>query len=306
MKTQIRKKYDDENGEENQMVKPKLKSVAVTVPLPVVGTTQEITWCPGCPNFLVLAAWKNALTNLIKQGYLQENFAMCAGIGCHPKIYDYLNISGVYGLHGRVLPVCLGMKLGNPNLKVLGFSGDGDAYAEGMEHFIHAARYNADITYFVANNQSFALTTGQSTPTSAKGFKSKAEPDGEYNMPLNPIKLALAAGASFVARINPKDIPHTQEIIEKAIKHKGFAFIESIQDCLIFDQNPGRDKLMYKIDNGKDMKKAMEIADSWDYNSKTAKIPIGIIYQEEKPILEEKWPQLRKLRDNKISWKNSK
>jgi len=268
-----------------------------------IGTKEEITWCPGCPNFLVLAAWKNALTNLIKQGWKQEDFAMCTGIGCHQKIYDYLNISGIYGLHGRVLPVCLGMKLGNPNLHVLGFSGDGDAYAEGMEHFIHNARFNADMTYFVADNQNFALTTGQPTPTSFQGYKSKAEPLGEFNKPLNPVKLALAAGASFIARVNPKDLQHTQEIIELAIKHKGFAFIESVQDCLIFNMNSKElVPLMYKINN-KDKKKAQELADEWDYNSKTGKIPVGILYQENKPILEEKWPQFKKLREKKVSWK---
>jgi len=271
-----------------------------------LGTKEEITWCPGCPNFLVLAAWKNALAKLIKEGYKKEDFVMVSGIGCHPKIYDYLNISGVYGLHGRALPVCLGIKLGNPNLKVLGFSGDGDAYSEGMEHFIHTARYNPDITYFVADNQNFALTTGQPTPTSPKGFKSKAEPAGEFNMPLNPVKLALASGASFIARINPKDLVHSQEIIEKAIKHKGFAFVESVQECLIFNKNSSElVPLMYKVDN-KDSKKAQELADEWDYNTKTGKIPIGIIYQEEKPILEDKWPQLKKLKANKTNWKNIK
>ena len=269
-----------------------------------IGTNQEITWCPGCPNFLVLSVWKNVLAKLIKEGYKHEDFAMVTGIGCHQKIYDYLNISGVYGLHGRVLPVCLGMKLGNPNLKVLGFSGDGDAYAEGMEHFIHAGRYNSDMTYFVADNQNFALTTGQPTPTSPIGYKSKLEPMGEFNRPINPIKLALAAGASFVARINPKDLAHTQEIIEKAIKHKGFAFIESIQDCLIFNMNSKElVPLMYKVDN-KDKKKAEELADEWYYNRKNGKIPIGIIFQEERKTLEEEWPQLRKLVENKVGWKN--
>jgi 2-oxoglutarate/2-oxoacid ferredoxin oxidoreductase subunit beta len=271
-----------------------------------IGTKETITWCPGCPNFLVLAAWKKALENLIKQGYKQSDFAMVTGIGCHQKIYDYLNISGIYGLHGRVLPVCLGIKLGNPNLHVLGFAGDGDAYAEGIEHFVHNARFNADMVYFVADNQNFALTTGQATPTSSQGFKTKAEPLGEFNRPLNPLKIALASGATFIARINPKDIVHTQEVIEKAIKHKGFAFIESVQDCLIFDIHPERDKLFYKVENKKDIKKANELADEWDYNNKTGKIPIGIIYQEEIKTLEEEWPQLRKLTENKISWKNLK
>lgn len=269
-----------------------------------IGTKEEITWCPGCPNFLDLAALKNVLNKLIKEGYKQEEFAMCTGIGCHQKIYDYLNISGIYGLHGRVLPVCVGMKLGNPNLVTLGFAGDGDAFAEGMEHFIHTARYNIDMTYFVANNQNFALTTGQPTPTSPEGFKSKIVPLGEFSPPLNPVKLALVAGASFVARCNPKDLVHTQEIIEKAIKHKGFAFVEFLQDCLIFNNNPGRDKLMYKVDNKSDMKKALELSDEFNYNGHTEKIPIGIIYESEKPTLEEKWPQLKKLREQNISWKN--
>ena len=282
---------------------------------PKLDTDFEITWCPGCPNYLVLAAWKNALANLIKSGYKQEEFSMCCGIGCHQKIYDYLNISGIYGLHGRVLPVCLGMKLGNPNLNVLGFAGDGDAYSEGMEHFIHAARFNTNMDYFVADNQNFALTTGQSTPTSPEGFMSKAEPLGEFNRPLNPVKLAFAAGASFIARVNPKDIVHTTEIIEKAIKHKGFAYIESVQDCLIFNSNPGRDKLMYKVENGNDKKKAQELVDEFDYNSNPknssqnfgaeksikdfsgiGKIPIGILFSEERKVLEDEWPQLRKLK----------
>ena len=271
-----------------------------------IGTKEQITWCPGCPNFLVLAAWKKALEKLIKEGYKQNDFAMVTGIGCHQKIYDYLNISGIYGLHGRVLPVCLGIKLGNPNLHVLGFAGDGDAYAEGIEHFVHNARFNADIVYFVADNQNFALTTGQETPTSPLGFKTKAEPLGEFNRPLNPIKLALASGASFVARINPKDLVHSQEVIEKAIKHKGFAFIESVQDCLIFDVHPERDKLFYKVENKKDIKKANELADEWDYNDKTGKIPVGIIYQEEIKTLEDEWPQLKKLVEKKVGWRDFK
>jgi 2-oxoglutarate ferredoxin oxidoreductase subunit beta len=161
------------------------------------------------------------------------------------------------------------------------------------------------MTYFVADNQNFALTTGQSTPTSPLGFKSKAEPLGEFNRPLNPIKLALAAGASFIARVNPKDMQHFTEIIEKAIKHKGFSFIEIVQDCLIFNMNPGRDKLMYKIEN-KEKKKAEELADEWDYNKKDGKIPIGIIYQEERKTLEEEWPHLKKLKEKGFGWKGIK
>lgn len=258
-------------------------------------TKNEITWCPGCPNHCILESVKLMLAKLISEGSKQENFVMVTGIGCHAKIFDYLNISGIYGLHGRVLPTCLGVKLGNPNLTVLGFAGDGDTYAEGMEHFIHAGRYNANMTFIVHDNQSFSLTTGQATPTSQQGYKNKAQPFGEFNFPLNPLKLALAAGMSFIARANARDIKHTAEIMEKAVKHKGFSFVEIIQDCLIF--NPeinNKDKLMYKITDNRDKEKAMKLAEEWDYNGKNGKIPLGIIYQEEKLILEEKWPQLAK------------
>ena len=271
-----------------------------------LSTKNEITWCPGCFNFMILEATKRTLNKLIDEKYRQENFAMVTGIGCHAKIFDYLNISGFYGLHGRVIPTALGMKLGNPNLTILGFAGDGDTYAEGMAHFIHAGRYNADITLIVHDNQSFALTTGQSTPTSQRGFESKAQPLGEFNQPLNPIKLALASGVSFVARAFPKEIEHTSEIMKKAIKHKGFSFIEMIQPCLQFNKEMNEiGKLTYKIkDNQDDFSRAMLLAEEWDYNTSKGKIPIGVIYQIQKPTLSDKWPQLTEFKKKKISWKD--
>ncbi len=268
------------------------------------GTKQPITWCPGCPNHMTLEAVKKALKKIVKGKIKQKDVVMATGIGCHPKIFDYLNIGGIYGLHGRVLPTCLGMKLGNPNLIVLGFAGDGDTYAEGMGHFIHAGRYNCDMTLFVSDNQSFSLTTGQPTPTTQQGYKSKVNPFGEFNQPLNPIKLALASGVSFVARVNARDIQHTAEILEKAIKHKGFSFIEIIQDCLIFNKDiNNKDNLMYKIKDNDDKKKAEALADQWNYNTKEGKIPIGVIYKIEKPILSDEWPQLIKLKEKSIGWK---
>ena len=253
-----------------------------------LSTKNTNTWCPGCPNFLILASVKKALAKLIAGGMKQEDFAMVTGIGCHAKIFDYLNISGIYGLHGRVIPIALGITLGNPKLSVMGFAGDGDTYAEGMEHFIHAGRHNSDFTLIVHDNQSFSLTAGQATPTSQQGYKNKAEPFGELRKPVNPIKLALASGASFIARCNALDIEHTAEIIEKAVKHKGFAFIEIMQKCLIYNLDMNDlDKLMYKQENKDNIKKALELADEWDYNSKKGKIPIGIIYQKERETLQE-------------------
>ncbi|MBD3252980.1 2-oxoacid:ferredoxin oxidoreductase subunit beta [Candidatus Pacearchaeota archaeon] len=270
----------------------------------ILGTKETVTWCPGCPNHMILESAKRTIAKLTEQGYKHENFAMTTGIGCHAKIFDYLNISGYYGLHGRTIPTALGIKLGNPNLTVLAFAGDGDTYAEGTAHFIHAARFNADMTLVVHDNQSFSLTTGQPTPTSQQGFKSKAYPMGEVSIPLNPVKLALASNASFIARCNARDINHTTEILEKAVKHKGFSFVEIIQDCLIF--NPeinNKDKMMYKIPDNKDRKKAEALADEWDYNSKNGKIPVGVIYQKPRLTLDDNWPQLKKLKEKGVGWK---
>ncbi len=224
---------------------------------------------------------KQALTNLIDNSkYKQTDFAMTTDIGCNSKIYDYLNISGIYGLHGRSVATGVGIKLGNPKLNVLSFIGDGGCYCEGISHFIHALRYNQDMTIIVHDNQAFSLTTGQPTATSQVGYKSKANPEGEKFKPLNPIKLALASNATFIARANARDIKHTVEILEKAIKHKGCSFVEIVQDCLIFNKEmDNKDNLMYKVDN-KDKKKAEELANEWDYNSKSGKIPIGVIYEE--------------------------
>jgi len=274
-----------------------------------LNTKEENTWCPGCPNFFILESAKQAIANLIASGkYKHEDFSMTTGIGCHAKIYDYINISGIYGLHGRVLPTCLGMTLGNPNLTVLGFAGDGDTYAEGMGHFIHACRYNADMTLFVHDNQSFSLTTGQATPTSQQGFKTKAEPLGEMNRPINPVKLALVSGATFVARADAKNIKQTAEIMKKAIMHKGFSFVEIIQDCLIFNiKANSTDEKMYAIEDNNDKSKAEKLAEEWDYNLREGKIPIGVIYQAEGVLtLGEEWPQLKGLLDKGVGWKNKR
>ena len=273
-----------------------------------LSTRNEITWCPGCTNFMILEAVKKTLAKLIeKDGYKQEDFAMAVGIGCHAKIFDYLNISGIYGLHGRVIPTCFGMKLGNPNLHVLGFAGDGDTYAEGMEHFVHAGRYNADMTLVVHDNQTFALTTGQATPTSQEGYKTKAQIMGVTDVPINPIKLSLASGATFIARVYAGDIEHMTEILEKAIKHKGFSFVEIIQPCLQFSLDMNQlGKLVYKIPDNNKKEVAEKLADEWDYNGHKGRIPVGVIYQKTESSFEEEWPQLQNLLKKKVGWKDLK
>lgn len=261
------------------------------------------TWCPGCFNFQILAGVKNFLN---KQKNT-EDYAIATGIGCASKIFDYVNLNGINALHGRVVPTCLGMKIGNPNLKVLGFAGDGDAYAEGIEHLIHAARYNSDFKYIVHNNQVFALTVGEPTPVTEKGFIDKTTPLGVKLQPLNPIKLMLAANCSFVARVFA-DVKQVEWVLEEASKHKGFAFIEILQPCIIFHPDVDYKKHIYNLqENGHDKsnwKMAMEKALEFDYNNTTGKIPTGIFYQKEEETFEEKFPQLQELAKKGIGWKD--
>jgi len=263
---------------------------------PNLDTKSENTWCPGCPNHMILASIKQTITNLIESKKAkQTDFAITTDIGCHAKIFDYINLSGIYCLHGRALPTAIGMKLGNPNLKVLAFIGDGAMYSEGMAHFIHAFKYNTNMTLILHDNQSFSLTTGQPTPTSQQGYISKASPLGTFDRPFNPIKLALASNATFIARTSARDIQHMTKIFTKAINHNGFAFVEVIQDCLIFNlEANNKDSQMYKIKDNSNKQQAEKLANEFDYNSKSGKIPIGIIYQTKERSLEEKWPQLKK------------
>lgn len=268
-----------------------------------IETSSKMTWCPGCFNFQILQGIKNYFKEKNK-----DEFALVTGIGCHAKIFDYLNLKGINTLHGRVVPTMLGIKVGNPNLNVIGFSGDGDAYAEGISHLIHAARYNANMKYFVNNNQVFALTVGQPTPTTELGFKDKTNPLGVKNEPLNPIKLMLASGATFVARVFA-DIKQVEWVMKEAMKHKGFAFIEILQPCIIFHKDIGyKEKTYFLEKTGHDKTKfnnAWKKAQEFDYNV-AKKIPLGIFYQVEKETFTDKWPQLKKLKEENKSWKDLK
>ena len=267
------------------------------------------TWCPGCFNFQILAGVKNAIANLIKSGKKKDEIAIVAGIGCHAKIFDYLNLNGINSLHGRVLPTLLGMKIGNPNLNLIGFSGDGDAYAEGMEHLIHMARYNADVKYIVHNNQVFALTVGEPSPVTEQGFTDKSNPSGVKLMPLNTIKLMLGAGCGFVARVFA-DVKQISEVLEEAFRHKGFAFIEVIQPCIIFHSDLKFREHTYLLNeknhNNSSWEEAMKKAGEFDYNSVNGKIPLGVFYKKERQTFEELYPQLSKMKKEKKSWKDIK
>ena len=242
-----------------------------------MSTMSRNTWCPGCGNFAILGAAKEVFAELIKEGMKKENIVLVSGIGCHAKIADYINVNSVYALHGRGIPVMEGIKLANQKLEVVGFFGDGDAYAEGIEHLIHAAKRNTNITVLVHNNSVFALTTGQVTPTSAKGQKDHSTPFGNPEEPLNMLALMLEANASFVARTYAGNIEHLKKTIKEAIKHKGFSFVEILQPCVTYHNTFAEyNKSTYEM-KGVDESKVKE----------KGKIPLGVFRKVNKPVYEE-------------------
>lgn len=252
-----------------------------------LATYSKITWCPGCPNNQILVAFRKAVTELTADGTLKfENLVAGAGIGCHAKILDYLNMNTFNALHGRALPAIEGMKAANPALTVVAFSGDGDSYSEGQSHLLHAAERNSDINVFIHDNQIFALTTGQSTATSPKGHKGLSRPQGSIEDPINPVRLMLAAGATFVARSYAGDIEKTKEIMKAAIHHKGMSFVDIIQPCITFFDT--RDFYKERItwlpeDHDATSIEAAEKATRRD----DGKVPLGIFYRVERPTYEE-------------------
>lgn len=196
-------------------------------------TDAESWWCPGCGDFAVLRALQMALVNL---GLDPHKVAIIAGIGCSGKIGNYINCYNFHVVHGRTMPAAMGMKLANRDLTVLAAGGDGDGFAIGMGHFMHAIRRNIDITYIVMDNHIYGLTKGQLSPTSAHGMKIKTVPDGNIERPVRPLQLALAAGATFVGQGFSSNVKQLARLIEMGVKHKGFAFINAISPCVTYNK----------------------------------------------------------------------
>ncbi len=245
-----------------------------------LGTYAENTWCPGCGNFGILNAFKKAILKLEEKGIKRENIVITSGIGCSAKIFDYLNLSGVYGLHGRDMATLEGIKFANPDLKCITFSGDGGVMGEGLSHVLFAAKRNADITIIMHNNGVYALTTGQVTPITKKGWKGPSTPRGSVEEPFNSLSLLLEAGASFLARGYTTKIDHLADLMVQAIEHEGFSFIDVLQPCVSWNNT-------YKLYN--------EVVEVLDYEPKTYEealkiakrrdaLPIGVIYRTTKPV----------------------
>jgi 2-oxoglutarate ferredoxin oxidoreductase subunit beta len=190
-------------------------------------------WCPGCGDFSVQAAIQRAAANV---GLEPEELAVISGIGCSGRISGYINAYGLHGIHGRALPIAQGVKLANRELTVIASGGDGDGFAIGMGHTVHAIRRNLDVTYIVMDNQIYGLTKGQTSPRSAEGFKTKSTPEGSIESTLSPLEIALSAGATFVAQSFSSDLKQLTNLIEEGLKHKGFSLINVFSPCVTFNK----------------------------------------------------------------------
>jgi 2-oxoglutarate/2-oxoacid ferredoxin oxidoreductase subunit beta len=255
-----------------------------------LGTYAANTWCPGCGNFAILNAIKAALNSLADEGMPMENVVMVSGIGCNSKIVDYINVNSVYSLHGRGIPTAEGIKLAKPELKVISHAGDGDGYGEGLEHIVFAAKRNIDITAIIHDNRVYGLTTGQYTPTSPLGFKGRSTPFGTEELPINPLELLLAAGATFIARGTSHGLEMLKKLFKEAILHKGFSIVDVLQVCVTYyNMYEYYDKRVYELKDHdpKDFDKAMAKIREWDYNSDSP-IALGVFYNKDAPTFEDR------------------
>jgi 2-oxoglutarate ferredoxin oxidoreductase subunit beta len=235
----------------------------------------DIAWCPGCGNFGILKVLKQALAELeIKP----EKLVLVSGIGQAAKLPHYLKTNVFNGLHGRALPPATAIKVANPELTVIAESGDGDMYGEGGNHFIHAIRRNPNITNIVHNNMVYGLTKGQASPTSQTGFKTPVQIGGVFEEPFNPLAVAIALDASFVARIFIGDAAQTKEILKKAIQHKGYALVDIFQPCVTFNKVNTYQwfkENTYYLEESHDPYNRME---AFKRGTEKGKLPLGIFY----------------------------
>jgi 2-oxoglutarate ferredoxin oxidoreductase subunit beta len=250
-------------------------------------------WCPGCGDFGVLAALQKALVDLQIQPY---NVVTISGIGCSSNLPGYVETYGMHTLHGRALAVATGVKMANHDLTVVVTGGDGDGFGIGGNHFIHTMRRNVDLLYLAMDNQIYGLTTGQVSPTSRVGMKTKSTPFGSVEGPINPIALALAAGATFVARGFTGDQKHLTDLIKLGLEHKGFSFIDIFSPCVTYNHDntyPWFKQRVKKLEDdpaydASNRHQAFEQAQLWG-----DEIPIGRFFQRtDLPSLDQAEPVL--------------
>ena len=254
---------------------------------PLVGKTDtKPTWCPGCGDFGVVAAVEMAVKRL---QIPSQNVVIVSGIGCSSNLPHFLSAYGFHGVHGRVLPVAEGIRWANHGLTVLGTGGDGDGFGIGAGHFVHAMRRNVDLTYVTMDNQIYGLTTGQASPTSRMGHKTKSTPEGVIENPIDPISLALASGATYVARGFSGDVKHLADLVAHGIEHKGFSFVDVFSPCVTYNKVNTFDffrQHVYKLESaGHD---PTDLTAAWQRSLEWGdKIPIGLFYTTDRPTYED-------------------
>ena len=237
-------------------------------------------WCPGCGDFGVLTALKQALAEL---NLHPHQVMTISGIGCSSNLPGYVSTYGMHTLHGRALAVATGAQLANHDLKIIVTGGDGDGYGIGGNHFVHSMRRNVDLTYIVMNNQIYGLTTGQISPTSTKGMKTKSTPTGSAENPIFPVSLAIAAGATYVARGYTGQVKHLVDLIKGGIQHKGFALIDAFSPCVTFNLDNTHEFFKHRTKKLEDMGHdptdfAAAIQKSYEWGDE---IPIGLFWKRD-------------------------
>jgi len=231
-------------------------------------------WCPGCGDFGVLAALQKALVDL---QIPMHNVVTISGIGCSSNLPGYINTYGMHTLHGRALAVATGLKLANHELTVIVTGGDGDGFGIGGNHFVHSMRRNVDLLYIVMDNQIYGLTTGQTSPTSRVGMKTKSMPFGNIEAPINPLTLALAAGATYVARGFSGEQKHLTELMKQGIQHQGFSLLDVFSPCVTYNHDNTYQWFRPRV-------KKVEDDSSYDPTDWAAAMEKSLVWGEEIPI----------------------
>lgn len=267
-------------------------ATVIELPIETYKGPVDPDWCPGCGDFGVLRSIQQAAGRL---GIQPKDLMIVSGIGCSSNLPGFIHAYGVHSLHGRSVPVATGAHLANTDLKVVITGGDGDGYGIGVGHLVHAMRRNLDVTYVVMDNQIYGLTTGQASPTTTKGHKTKSTPVGNQEMPLNPLALAITAGATYVARGFSGEAKQLSELIQGGLAHKGFALIDVFSPCVTYNKVNTYQffkERVYKLEDENwepgDYFKALERSFEWG-----ERIPLGLLYKTDQPTYEDTEPAFK-------------
>ncbi len=234
------------------------------------------TWCPGCGDFGIWGALKMAITEL---AIPEEKLVVVFDVGCSGNMADFVRVYGFHSLHGRSIPVAEGIAMANHDLTVIVVGGDGGLYGEGMGHFIAAAKTNVNITVLVHNNQTYGLTKGQASPTTMEGVQTGSTPQGVIEHPVNPLGIALTAGATWVGRSYAANIPLTKDLIVKAVRHEGFSHLDIFQPCITWNKLNTPTWFMSHVEQLPPDYQPTSKLKAWEESERTDKLPIGLFYE---------------------------